>query len=167
MKNLPRAFGTLGHAGDTGSAAANLAGSEMMATGIEAFKLGIAGFLVPFAFVYQPALLLQGSWLEIAKAFALTGIGAAAAVEGAELGFEALAGGILRRGLRWRGLLLLRDRLRRQQWLRERGSGKQGGEQNKTHKGRDPNLEFSANSPRLIETWLKLAAKNHHEDTDT
>jgi TRAP transporter 4TM/12TM fusion protein len=59
----------------TAFAAANLAGSEMMATGIEAFKLGIAGFLVPFAFVYQPALLLQGSWPEIAKAFALTAIG--------------------------------------------------------------------------------------------
>jgi len=59
----------------TAFAAANLAGSEMMATGIEAFKLGIAGFLVPFAFVYQPALLLQGSWPAVAKAFALTAIG--------------------------------------------------------------------------------------------
>jgi TRAP transporter 4TM/12TM fusion protein len=59
----------------TAFAAANLAGSEMMSTGIEAFKLGIAGFLVPFAFVYQPALLLQGSWPEVAKAFALTAIG--------------------------------------------------------------------------------------------
>lgn len=59
----------------TAFAAANLAGSEMMATGIEAFKLGIAGFLVPFAFVYQPALLLQGSWPAIAKAFSLTALG--------------------------------------------------------------------------------------------
>jgi TRAP transporter 4TM/12TM fusion protein len=59
----------------TAFAAANLAGSEMMATGIEAFKLGIAGFLVPFAFVYQPALLLQGTWPAVAKAFALTAIG--------------------------------------------------------------------------------------------
>jgi len=45
----------------TAFAAANLAGSEMMSTGVEAFKLGIAGFLVPFAFVFQPALLLQGT----------------------------------------------------------------------------------------------------------
>jgi TRAP transporter 4TM/12TM fusion protein len=59
----------------TAFAAANLAGSEMMSTGIEAFKLGIAGFLVPFAFVYQPALLLQGSWLSVAKAFVLTAVG--------------------------------------------------------------------------------------------
>jgi len=59
----------------TAFAAANLAGSEMMATGIEAFKLGIAGFLVPFAFVFQPALLLQGSLFEIAKATGLAGLG--------------------------------------------------------------------------------------------
>ncbi len=59
----------------TAFAAANLAGSEMMSTGIEAFKLGIAGFLVPFAFVFQPALLLQGSWLEVMKAFVLTALG--------------------------------------------------------------------------------------------
>jgi TRAP-type uncharacterized transport system fused permease subunit len=59
----------------TAFAAANLAGSEMMSTGTEAFKLGIAGFLVPFAFVYQPALLLQGTWPAVAKAFALTALG--------------------------------------------------------------------------------------------
>ncbi|MBI2002478.1 MAG: TRAP transporter fused permease subunit [candidate division NC10 bacterium] len=59
----------------TAFAAANLAGSEMMSTGIEAFKLGIAGFLVSFAFVYQSALLLQGSWLSVGKAFTLTAFG--------------------------------------------------------------------------------------------
>jgi TRAP-type uncharacterized transport system fused permease subunit len=59
----------------TAFAAANLAGSEMMSTGIEAFKLGIAGFLVPFAFVYQPALLLQGSWPDVLKAFLFTSLG--------------------------------------------------------------------------------------------
>ncbi len=59
----------------TSFAAANLAGSEPMATGIEGFRLGIAGFLVPFAFVYQPALLLKGSFLEIGAVFAITAIG--------------------------------------------------------------------------------------------
>jgi TRAP transporter 4TM/12TM fusion protein len=59
----------------TAFAAANLAGSEMMSTGIEAFKLGIAGFLVPFAFVFQPALLLQGTLLEIIKGTGLTALG--------------------------------------------------------------------------------------------
>jgi len=70
----------------TAFAAANLAGSEMMATGIEAFKLGIAGFLVPFAFVYQPALLLHGSWLAVAKAFGLTAVGVVC-LAGALIGF--------------------------------------------------------------------------------
>lgn len=49
----------------TAFAAANIAGSEMMATGLEAFRLGIGGFLVPFAFVYHQELLLKGSWPEI------------------------------------------------------------------------------------------------------
>jgi TRAP transporter 4TM/12TM fusion protein len=59
----------------TAFAAANLAQSEPMSTGIEAFLLGIAGFLVPFAFVYQPALLLKGSWIEILSALAITSLG--------------------------------------------------------------------------------------------
>ncbi len=56
----------------TSFAAANLAGTDPMATGIEGFKLGIAGFLVPFAFVYQPALLLDGSNLQVAVSLGLT-----------------------------------------------------------------------------------------------
>ena len=59
----------------TSFAAANLAGSEPMATGIEGFKLGIAGFLVPFAFVYQPALLLNGSAAAIFGGMLLTAFG--------------------------------------------------------------------------------------------
>ena len=59
----------------TSFAAANLAGSEPMATGIEGFRLGIAGFLVPFAFIFQPALLLKGTPLEILAGLASTGIG--------------------------------------------------------------------------------------------
>ena len=46
-----------------------------MITGLEGFKLGIAGFLVPFAFIYNPELLLQGSALQIALAFGLTALG--------------------------------------------------------------------------------------------
>jgi TRAP-type uncharacterized transport system fused permease subunit len=49
----------------TAFAAANIAGADMFATGIEAFRLGIAGFFVPFAFVYHRELLLQGSWPQI------------------------------------------------------------------------------------------------------
>jgi TRAP transporter 4TM/12TM fusion protein len=61
----------------TAFAAANLSGSEPMLTGVEGFRLGIAGWLVPFAFVYQPALLLNGSALSIAVSFALTAVGVA------------------------------------------------------------------------------------------
>jgi TRAP-type uncharacterized transport system fused permease subunit len=46
-----------------------------MATGFEGFKLGIAGFLVPFAFVFQPALLLNGSPWQIALTLAATVFG--------------------------------------------------------------------------------------------
>jgi TRAP transporter 4TM/12TM fusion protein len=49
----------------TAFAAANIAGADMFATGIEAFRLGIAGFLVPFAFVFHPELLLKGDWGQI------------------------------------------------------------------------------------------------------
>jgi TRAP transporter 4TM/12TM fusion protein len=59
----------------TAFAAANLAGSEPMGTGIEAFRLGAAGFLVPFAFVYQPALLLNGTLLSVALSVAVTAVG--------------------------------------------------------------------------------------------
>jgi len=59
----------------TAFAAANIAGSEMMTTGLEAFRLGIAGFLVPFAFVFQPALLLEGTFLQILKGAGLASLG--------------------------------------------------------------------------------------------
>jgi TRAP transporter 4TM/12TM fusion protein len=59
----------------TSFAAANIAGAEPMATGIEGLRLGIAGFLVPFAFVFQPALLLNGSPGQIATSLGLTVFG--------------------------------------------------------------------------------------------
>jgi|WetSurMetagenome_2_1015567.scaffolds.fasta_scaffold11721_2 TRAP transporter 4TM/12TM fusion protein len=50
-------------------ASAAIAGSEPMKTGFEAFKLAIGGFIVPFIFVYHPALILQGAWHETLWAF--------------------------------------------------------------------------------------------------
>jgi TRAP transporter 4TM/12TM fusion protein len=69
----------------TAFAAANIAGSEMMATGVEAFRLGIAGFLVPFAFVVHPELLFRGTWIAVlmmAAFAAVSAIALAAAVVG-------------------------------------------------------------------------------------
>jgi TRAP transporter 4TM/12TM fusion protein len=62
----------------TAFAAANIAGADMFGTGIEAFRLGVAGFLVPFAFVYHQELLLRGSWSEILLMSALAAISAIA-----------------------------------------------------------------------------------------
>ncbi|TWI58111.1 TRAP transporter permease [Halalkalibacter nanhaiisediminis] len=47
-------------------AAAGIAGTNPMKTGVQAFKLGIAAFIVPFMFFYSPQLLLMSdSWIEI------------------------------------------------------------------------------------------------------
>ena len=62
----------------TAFAAANIAGADMFGTGIEAFRLGIAGFLVPFAFVYHPELLLKGGWSEIAVIVGFAAVSAVA-----------------------------------------------------------------------------------------
>jgi TRAP transporter 4TM/12TM fusion protein len=76
----------------TAFAAANIAGSDMMATGIEAFRLGVAGFLVPFAFVFHPELLLDGS----VAAVTLMAGGAALSAVALAAGVVGYAGGPLR-----------------------------------------------------------------------
>ncbi|MFH1152741.1 MAG: TRAP transporter fused permease subunit [Pseudomonadota bacterium] len=45
--------------------AASIAGSKPLQTGFEAFQLAIVGFLIPYVFVFNPALLLQGTMMEI------------------------------------------------------------------------------------------------------
>jgi TRAP transporter 4TM/12TM fusion protein len=45
--------------------AASIANSKPLQTGIEAFKLSLAGFLIPYVFVFNPALLMRGTTLEI------------------------------------------------------------------------------------------------------
>ncbi len=62
----------------TAFAAANIAGADMFATGIEAFRLGVAGFLVPFAFVYHQELLLKGEWSQIILMSAFAAVSAVA-----------------------------------------------------------------------------------------
>ncbi len=47
--------------------AASIANSKPLQTGFEAFKLAMAGFVIPYIFIYNPALLMQGSLLEIAS----------------------------------------------------------------------------------------------------
>jgi TRAP transporter 4TM/12TM fusion protein len=58
----------------TAFAAATLSGSEMMSTGIEAFKLAISGFIIPFVFIYHPSILWQGTVAQGIQAIFLTAV---------------------------------------------------------------------------------------------
>jgi TRAP-type uncharacterized transport system fused permease subunit len=44
---------------------AAIAGSKPLQTGFEAFKLAVVGFLIPYVFIYNQALLLHGTAAEI------------------------------------------------------------------------------------------------------
>jgi TRAP transporter 4TM/12TM fusion protein len=81
--------------------AANLAGAPPMRTAVAAVRYGWPAFVLPFAFVLSPALLLQGTTLEVARAVAAACMG----IWVASLGF----GGWFSRslGLFVRGLLVL------------------------------------------------------------
>jgi TRAP transporter 4TM/12TM fusion protein len=56
-------------------AGAGIAGSNPWKTGLSAFQLGIAGFIIPFMFVYAPELILVGSPLKIILAVTTAIIG--------------------------------------------------------------------------------------------
>lgn len=45
--------------------AAGIAGTDPIRTGFKAIELGLISFLLPFAFVYEPALLLMGAWQDV------------------------------------------------------------------------------------------------------
>jgi TRAP transporter 4TM/12TM fusion protein len=47
-------------------AAASVAGSDMWRTGVTGVRLAVVAYLIPFIFALNPALLLDGTWLEIA-----------------------------------------------------------------------------------------------------
>lgn len=56
--------------------AAGLAGSDPLKTGVSAFRLAIAGFIIPFMLVYKPSLLIQGAGaVEIAYSLVIAIIG--------------------------------------------------------------------------------------------
>jgi TRAP-type uncharacterized transport system fused permease subunit len=58
-------------------AAAGLAKADMNKSSWAAMKIGTAGFIIPFMFVYQPALLMIGDWQSIIIAFTTSSIGIA------------------------------------------------------------------------------------------
>jgi TRAP transporter 4TM/12TM fusion protein len=68
---------------------ASIAGSRIWASGWQALQMGIAAFLVPFAFVLNDGLLLQGSVLHIVQAVGTAVLGSvmlAAAIRGFAFG---------------------------------------------------------------------------------
>ena len=104
-------------------AACGIAGSGVFRTGVQAVRLGLVGFLIPFFFILNPALIGRGSFLGVVHAFfsALVGVVLlSAGLEGYFLGFGRigwitrllwLAGGVLLMFPEWKtdmlGVVLL------------------------------------------------------------
>ncbi len=81
-------------------AGAAIAEADAMKTGLVSVKLGIVAFIIPFMFVYQPALLLQGDTLAVAIACVTAVIG----VIGLAMGMQ---GWMLTRCALWERVLLV------------------------------------------------------------
>ncbi|MCR2746667.1 TRAP transporter permease [Limnobacter parvus] len=66
-------------------AAAGISGANPMATSFTSFKIGLTAFIVPFMFFYNAALLMEGEWFVILRAFVTACIGVfflASAIQG-------------------------------------------------------------------------------------
>lgn len=81
-------------------AAASIAGAKPMATAWQAMRLGVVLYIVPFMFVYSPALLMVGSWSAIALATLTAALGIFCLAAG-------LQGWLLRRATLFERALLL------------------------------------------------------------
>ncbi len=81
-------------------AAAGLAKADLWASGWAAVKIGAAGFIVPFMFVYEPALLMIGDWPTIIWRFILSTVGIGLLAAG-------LHGYLLRRATLWERAVLI------------------------------------------------------------
>ena len=87
-------------------AAAGLAKSDLWTTGWAAVKIGAAGFIVPFMFVYEPSLLMIGEWYDIASAAASASIGCILLAAGLQ-GYFVRHANLVERGLLILAALLL------------------------------------------------------------
>lgn len=58
-----------------GYAAAAISGTNPLKTAVTSFKFGLSAFIVPFMFFYSPALLMDGSWVEILRVAITAGLG--------------------------------------------------------------------------------------------
>jgi TRAP-type uncharacterized transport system fused permease subunit len=89
-------------------AAASIGRAGLWGAGLQAVKFAAAGFIVPFFFVYNPALLFAGAWSEIARAVATGTIGVIALAAGLE-GYFIRTATWLERGLFLAAAFLLID----------------------------------------------------------
>ncbi|WP_263624552.1 TRAP transporter permease [Salipiger bermudensis] len=84
-----------------------LAGSDPIRTSVESFRIGLAAFVVPYMFFFSPAMLLDGSWIDIAHV-AVTAVAGvyllSCAVQGWFLGH---AGALIRIALAAAGLTMI------------------------------------------------------------
>jgi len=87
-------------------AAAAIGESDLWETGIQAFKIALPGFLIPFVFVYNNALLLQGPLWEIIWRSLVTVVGIVA-LAGAVIGFFLRKATLPERAILLVGALLL------------------------------------------------------------
>lgn len=89
-------------------AAASISRCSVWGAGWQAMKFAAAGFLVPFFFVYYPALLFEGSWTEILQALVSGSVGVVALAAGLE-GYLLRRAGWVERGLLMVAALMLID----------------------------------------------------------
>lgn len=80
-------------------AAAGLSGSNLWTTGLRAFAIAIPGFLIPYAFVFDQGILMQGTAMHIVQVVATAGVGV--------LGLSAATGGYAFGPLAWPARVLL------------------------------------------------------------
>ena len=88
-------------------AAAGIAKADLWASGWAAVKIGAAGFIVPFMIIYEPALLMIGTWPQIIGAFATASCGILLFASGLHGYFITAANGWQRVLLIAGGLLLI------------------------------------------------------------
>jgi TRAP-type uncharacterized transport system fused permease subunit len=89
-------------------AAASISKCGLWGAGLQAVKFAAAGFIVPFFFVYSPALLFDGPWTGIARAVVTGIIGVTALAAGLE-GYYIRPATWFERGLFVAAALLLID----------------------------------------------------------
>ncbi|MCS7171848.1 MAG: TRAP transporter fused permease subunit [Armatimonadetes bacterium] len=87
-------------------AAASLARAPLWETGWQSVRFALAGFIVPYMFVFGPALLMQGRWYEVVWAFGTGSVGTMC-LAGAVVGYLLRPANLLERAMLLAAALLL------------------------------------------------------------